>query len=166
MKTNPLLIRHIVCYLIRDGKVLLGERKSSSRGLGIGRVAGIGGKVADLPGLEQETETQAVLREVYEETGCRVTSFHPAGTVLFLFPSKPKWNETVAVYIADAYEGEPKETESMAPAWFDMHNLPYERMWADARHWIPQVLQGKRVSARFLYGPDNVSIIEKDIAVG
>ena len=165
LKTNPLLVRHVVCYLVKDGKVLLGERKSSSVGLGIGRVAGIGGKVADLPGKEDETEEQALVREVQEEVGVAVTSFRNMGTVLFLFPEKPKWNETVRVYVADAWQGDPTETDAMLPGWFDIDKLPFERMWADAPHWIPLVLQGKQVEARFLYGSDNATIQERRVRV-
>lgn len=145
--------------------MLLGERKSSSVGLGVGRVAGIGGKVADLPGKENEPEEEALRREVAEEILVDLTSFREAGTTLFLFPDKPKWNETVKIYIADAWKGQSGETDEIVPSWFDINSLPFDRMWADAPHWIPLVLRGKKVRATFMYGPDNASLKEYKVEV-
>jgi len=49
----------------------------------------------------------------------------------------------------------PSETESIKPMWFDIGEIPWERMWADNEYWLPKVLSGQRVDAIFLYSGDN-----------
>ena len=44
----------------------------------------------------------------------------------------------------------------MAPKWFKVNNLPFESMWADDIHWLPLVLNGKKIKAKFLFGENNV----------
>ena len=41
----------------------------------------------------------------------------------------------VHVFYATAWSGEPTESDEMAPAWFDVAALPFDRMWADDRVW-------------------------------
>jgi len=66
MSTPPTAPHVTECFLLRNNppQVLLGRKK---RGLGAGKIVGIGGKIE-----AGETATQAALRELYEETGVRV----------------------------------------------------------------------------------------------
>ena len=155
----------VVGYCLRDGEVLLGLRKQTEWGLGKNLIAGIGGKVGDLPGLERETPDEALEREVREEIGVVPTSYRKVGQVTFLFPSKPKWNQLVDVYIIDEWNGEPVETEVIRPAWYDVRRLPFDQMWDDSRYYLPAVLSGHAVRATFVYGPDNRTVVEKHVEV-
>lgn len=65
---------------------------------------------------------------------------------------KPEWNQQVVVFEALKWSGEPSESEEMAPVkWFPVDNLPWESMWEADRHWLPQVLEGKTITADFVY---------------
>ncbi len=55
------------------------------------------------------------------------------------------------MYLADARDGEPVETEEMAPRWFDRDRLPLGAMWPDDAYWLGRVLAGERLSAHFPY---------------
>lgn len=149
----------VVCYFLKDGKVLLGLRKKVSLGLGEGIVAGIGGKIGDLEEFKDETAEEALLREVKEEVCVTVTGFRNMGRVRFINVNKPKWNMDVVVYVVDDWEGEPKETEAMKPLWFDANSLPKERMWKDNLYWVPKVLAGEVVDVVFLFG-ENGEMLE------
>jgi len=46
----------------------------------------------------------------------------------------------------------------MLPQWFATDAIPFDQMWADDQHWLPLVLQGKRVEAKFTSGADNETI--------
>jgi 8-oxo-dGTP diphosphatase len=142
-----------LCLLICEGgdrgrEVLLGYKKT---GLGLGKIVGLGGHVE--PG---ESPAEAAVREVKEESGIgvRVDSLTELAHVTFLFPARPSWDMDVVVFASAAWSGEPVETEEIRPQWFSVSDLPFDRMWDDARHWLPRVLAGERLAATFTYAPD------------
>jgi 8-oxo-dGTP diphosphatase len=142
------------CYLRRGPQVLLGLKKY---GFGAGYFVGIGGSLE-----AGETTAQAALREIMEEIGVQVAEadLSDMGSVIFLFPARPEWNLDVALYQTQRWQGEIVESSEMAPAWFDPDKIPYERMWQDARYWLPHLLDGIRMQARIVYHEDNQTVDE------
>ena len=145
-----------LCYPIRDGKVLLAMKK---RGFGIGKLNGPGGKVQ-----EGETPEQACRREFLEETGSRAIEIEGRGTIEFAFPGKPEWDQLCHIFVATALEGEPQETEEMAPDWYPIDALPYDRMWEDDPYWLPGVLAGGKVNMRFEFDEEGGLIAWTDLS--
>ncbi|MGI8637878.1 MAG: hypothetical protein ACR2KZ_20970, partial [Segetibacter sp.] len=45
----------------------------------------------------------------------------------------------------------PVETEEMSPQWFDIHKLPFDKMWSDDPDWLPHVLDGKKLTSCFIF---------------
>lgn len=152
---EPALRDATVCLLVKGEpptEVLLGFKKT---GFAAGKINGIGGKVE--PG---ETVAAAAIRELEEEVGVQVAEedLWAAGHLTFLFPARPAWSQTVHVFVARTWQGEPEESEEMAPAWYPVDSIPFERMWQDNSHWLPRVLSGERVWARYAYAADNATI--------
>ncbi|HMB24137.1 MAG: 8-oxo-dGTP diphosphatase [Chloroflexota bacterium] len=156
---NSVTFTRAVVGFLRDGdRICLGVRKKVSSGLGENLIAGIGGKVGDSPEIQNETLDSAMDREANEEIGIRVLEKQEMGRVRFIFTHKPldsKWNQDVTIYSITKWEGTPSETESIQPVWFDLDDLPWQRMWADNEYWLSRVLAGQRVDAVFLYSDDN-----------
>jgi 8-oxo-dGTP diphosphatase len=123
--------------------VLLGFKKA---GFGAGKYAGIGGKVE--PG---ETVEAAAIREVEED-------LRFMGTVIFLFPSKPEWNQKVSIYVVEDWSEEPGESNEMRPASFKVDEILYGSMWQDAWIWIPPILDGKKIEAKFVFKEDKETV--------
>jgi 8-oxo-dGTP pyrophosphatase MutT (NUDIX family) len=148
-----------LCILIDENskKILLGMKK---RGFGEGKFNGFGGK----PKEEEKIEDTAI-RELYEEAGVKVTKeeLGKVGKLNFTFSEKPEWNQVVHLFIAKIWDGEPKESEEMRPEWFDFKQIPFEKMWQDDKHWLPLVLEGKKLDADFTFGQDNETIKKYDI---
>lgn len=157
LEQEPMLRESVVCYLQRGNEVLLGVRKTSSTGLGINRVAGIGGK-----NELGETFEQALLREVKEEIGVTLEEFKEMGRVRFLFPYNTKWNQDVMVFTGTKWSDDPVASDEMDPKWFLKDELPVEYMFTDNQYWVPQVLNGKKVDAIFLYG-ENHELVESRV---
>ena len=130
-----------LCYLVKDGKVLLAMKK---RGFATGKMNGPGGKVE-----AGETPEDACRREFFEETNSRIGSVEERGVIEFVFADKPDWNQECHIYVATEYEDEPVETEEMRPDWHDIGNLPLSDMWEDDPIWLPGVLVGGTVNMRF-----------------
>lgn len=149
------LVTRVTC----DGErqVLLGYKKT---GLGRGKIVGLGGHVE--PG---ESPAEAAAREAKEESGIHVQAgdLRHAAHITFLFPVRPAWDMTVDVFTADEFSGEPAETNEIRPGWFGREALPLDRMWDDARQWLPRVLDGERLRATFTYAADCETVAASDI---
>jgi 8-oxo-dGTP diphosphatase len=136
--------RATLLFVIRDGQVLLIHKK---RGLGAGKINGPGGRID--PG---ETPAQCAVREVQEELLVTPTGLRQAGELKFQFVDGLSLHGYV--FTAGACEGEPQETDEAAPVWTPLDRIPYDRMWADDRIWIPHMLAGRAFSGRFLFDKD------------
>ncbi|MGL4256410.1 MAG: 8-oxo-dGTP diphosphatase, partial [Microbacterium sp.] len=125
-------------------------------GLGRGKVVGIGGKLD--PG---EAPRDAAVREVAEEVGVRIeaSDLLKAGVIDYHFPTKPAWSQRSTVFVARRWSGEPVETAEITPHWYAVADVPYARMWDDAVRWLPGVLRGGSVDARFTFGPDLSTVV-------
>ncbi|WP_461174553.1 8-oxo-dGTP diphosphatase [Arthrobacter sp. Z1-9] len=148
--------RVTLCFLLRDGnsgpEVLLGLKRT---GFGTGKIVGIGGHVE--PG---ESEAEAVVREVREETGVTVRQedLADAGVVQFVFPARPGWDMHTRLFTARRWAGEPEDSDEITPEWFRTDTLPVDRMWQDADHWLPVVLEGGRVNVVVTLNSDNETV--------
>lgn len=131
-----------LCTVVKDGRILLGMKK---RGFGEGWWNGFGGKLQ--PG---ESVEAAARRECREEAGIVPTSMVLRATLRFFFEDSPDELE-VHVFFVEAFEGEVRESEEMRPEWFSVDAIPYERMWADDRYWLPRLLAGKKLEATFWF---------------
>lgn len=129
-------------FLQRDDEILLAMKK---RGFGEGRWNGVGGKVEVGESIEQ-----AMVREAREEIAVTPTVYEKVADIRFdeFFKGEPALMH-VHVFIASAWEGEPKESDEMAPKWVNVSKIPYKDMWADDPYWLPKVLNGKKIKADF-----------------
>lgn len=144
-------------FLVRDGEVLLGLKK---RGLGAGRLNGVGGKID--PG---ETPQEAAARECREEIGVTALDLAEVADLEFLMDvDRQPWLIRARVFTSTRWEGEPGETPEFAPRWFAVDGVPYERMWADDRHWLPWVLAGETVRGRFEFDSAE-HLVSSDVTV-
>ncbi|MBT2385301.1 8-oxo-dGTP diphosphatase [Streptomyces sp. ISL-11] len=137
--------------------VLLGRKK---RGFGAGNVVGLGGHVE--PG---ETPLRAAVRELAEESSLVVAEADllQAARLVFRFPARPDYDQEVAVFLTDKAEGTVRECDEIAPAWYPVDELPLDAMWDDAKHWLAEVLAGRRVEGEFVFADDNVTVARSDV---
>ena len=146
-------------FLRKENKILLAMKK---RGFGSDRYNGVGGKIE--PG---ETIEQALVRECREEIEVIPMNYWKVAEHDFIQDEgDDPWRMYVHVYLCDEWEGEPSETEEMAPEWFAIEDIPYDNMWEDDTYWLPQVLAGNKVYGEFTFDRDdkllthNVEIVE------
>jgi len=132
-----------LCLLIKDNKILLALKK---RGFGAGKWNGPGGKVE-----KGEEIIDAAIRETKEEIGVEIINPEKIGIMRFHFPYKQDWDMEVHVFLVKEWRGSPEESEEMAPEWFSLDEIPYEKMWADDKFWLPRILKGEKVEADFVF---------------
>jgi len=148
-----------LCLLVKDNQILLAMKK---RGFGIGKWNGVGGKVED-----GEEIVDAVIRETKEEIGVDIKNPAQVGILNFYFPYKPEWDQEVHLFLAKDWQGNPKESEEMAPKWFLLNEIPYDKMWDDDKLWLPHILKGEKVQADFIFKQgeiiekNNIKVVDK-----
>ncbi|GGE96412.1 8-oxo-dGTP diphosphatase [Mycetocola zhadangensis] len=154
-----------VCYILSETpdagyRVLLGEKK---KGLGSGRLVGPGGKLE--PG---ETPEQAAVREVLEESGLRIheEDLIPLGRIRYEFPHREAWSQISWVFAIRSFHGDIVESDELLLDWVPVNAIPFDRMWDDARFWLPGALAapgaGDFIARRFVFGPDLATVVDSD----
>lgn len=131
-------------FVRHEHRVLLIRKK---RGLGAGKINGPGGRIE--PG---ETPQQAAIREVQEEVGVTPRSITAHGVLDFQFVDG--YSLRVHVFVAQAFDGQVRETDEAVPHWTPVDAIPYPQMWADDVLWLPHVLDGAWVQGRFVFESD------------
>jgi 8-oxo-dGTP diphosphatase len=138
-------------------QVLLGLKRE---GFGVGKLTAFGGKVE--PG---ETLAQAAVRELQEETGLRAREqdLWQLGELTFVFPYRPHWSQRVHVFTVTHWQNQPRSSRETTPAWYRVAEIPYGQMWQDAATWLPRILAGKPIRARFTFSDDNDSLAQVEL---
>jgi 8-oxo-dGTP diphosphatase len=158
-----MMTRTCLCLIRRQSgngpEVLLGLKKA---GFGAGKWVGLGGHIE--PG---EKPVMAAVREVAEESGLLVSadSMQHRASIEFRFPVRPSWDQTADVFVTSVFQGEPSESDEIAPRWFPEDLLPLDLMWDDARYWVPRVLAGEHVDVVITFADDcaTVAYIEPEL---
>ncbi|HTZ92400.1 MAG TPA: NUDIX domain-containing protein [Streptosporangiaceae bacterium] len=152
----PTITQTCLCLIRRRTRagpeVLLGMKKA---GFGAGKWVGLGGHIED-----GEKAAAAAVREVEEESGLVVAadSVQHMASIEFRFPARPSWDQTAEVFVTSVYQGEPAESEEIAPRWFAEDQLPFAAMWDDAKYWMPLVLAGEHVDVVITFAADCATV--------
>ena len=131
-------------FIVNENRVLLIHKK---RGLGAGKINAPGGRLE--PG---ETALQAAIRETQEEVGLTPTGLEQRATLRFAFTDG--YGLECHVFVASGVEGTPVETDEALPFWCDVNEIPFGKMWADDRVWLPLALEGRALEAWFIFDGD------------
>lgn len=130
-------------FLRKENEILLAMKK---RGFGEGLWNGVGGTIEASESIEQ-----SLAREAREEIGVTPMKYTQVAEHDFIQDADTDhpWHMYVYVYFCDEWEGEPTESEEMAPQWFSLDEIPYEKMWSADEIWLPRVLSGDKVTGMF-----------------
>lgn len=138
-------IRRTLLLLRRDNEILLAMKK---RGFGEGKWNGAGGKLE-----AGETIEQALVREAHEEINIIPMHYWQVAELDFIqdADTEDPWHMYIYAYICDEWQGDPSESEEMAPQWFALEDIPYTDMWQDDEFWLPMVLSSDKVTGIFTF---------------
>lgn len=142
-------------FLRNGDDILLAMKK---RGFGAGKWNGVGGKLD--PG---ETIEQAMIRECQEEIEVTPINYQAIAELDFIQDaSSTPWHMYVYAFVCDKWEGNPNETEEMAPRWFSLDDVPYDDMWDDDRYWLERALSGEKLIGKFNFDAED-KLVKHDI---
>ena len=156
-----------LCFLIRDSNPpatlppkrasINGERElllaMKKKGFGEGKWNGVGGK---FDSEKDKDISDTAIREMKEEIGVKIRNPEKMAILNFSYPylandEEKEWQ--VHVFFAKKWEGEPKESKEMKPEWFKINEIPFDEMWPDDKFWLPKVLNGEKLKAKFIFKP-------------
>jgi 8-oxo-dGTP diphosphatase len=141
----------VICYVFSEGKVMLINKKT---GLGNGLINAPGGRIE-----EDETASEAAVRETEEETGITPEQIRQVGILNFQFTDG--YSLKGYVFFSDSFTGEMKETDEADPFWVPVEQIPYDRMWEDDAIWLPKALAGITFEGRFIF--DQRSMVSYEV---
>ena len=133
--------RAVLCFIFREGKLLLIHKK---RGLGGGKINAPGGKIE--PG---ESPREAAIRETQEEVGLTPLDPRPMGELFFQFTDG--YSLHCIAFRAEGCEGVAVETDEAVPFWTPLDAVPYHAMWADDHEWLPLLIAGRAFRGCFIF---------------
>ena len=133
-----------LCYVFnKKGEVLLQHK---SRGFGVGKWNGVGGKKEP-----EETIEESAIREVKEEADITMKKLEKMGELEFVFVGNEESNNYTHVFICRDWEGEPKDLGEGELKWFKIDEIPLDKMWDDDQYWLKSLLKGEYQHKRFYF---------------
>ncbi len=111
-----------LCYIVKDGKVLMLHRVKKKNDINHDKWIGIGGKFEP-----EEAPEECILREAKEETGLTLTSWQCRGVVTFL--QEGGEGEYMYLFTADDFTGELTECDEGDLQWVSLEFLDALPKW-------------------------------------
>lgn len=111
-----------LCYIVKDGKVLMLHRVKKKNDINHDKWIGIGGKFEP-----EEAPEECILREAKEETGLTLTSWQCRGVVTFL--QEGGEGEYMYLFTADDFTGELIECDEGDLQWVSLEFLDALPKW-------------------------------------
>lgn len=118
-----------LCYLVKDGKVLMLHRVKKKNDINHDKWIGIGGKFEP-----EEAPEECILRETKEETGLTLTSWRCRGVVTFL--QEGGEGEYMYLFTADDFTGELIECDEGDLQWVSLDFLDALPTWEGDRIFL------------------------------
>ncbi len=134
-----------LCYVMDGDKTLMLYRNKKENDYHEGKWNGLGGK------LEQgETPEECAIREVYEESGLKVSDPEMKGLITFpMFDGVDDWY--VWVFVFKKFEGKQIDSPEGTLEWIQNNKLTELNLWDGDKIFIPWLFEDKCFSSKFIY---------------
>ena len=116
------LLNTTLCYIEKDGRVLMLHRTKKQNDLNVDKWIGVGGTFED-----KESPEDCLLRETREETGLTLTDYRYRGIVTFVSDRWP--TEYMHLFTATGFTGQQKECDEGELVWVEKTRLAELTLW-------------------------------------
>lgn len=140
-----------LCYIKKNDCFLMLYRNKKKNDENEGKWVGVGGKFE--PG---ETPEECLVREVYEETGLKLTKYHFHGVISFI---SDKWDdEEMYLYTGLDFEGHIRERcDEGTLKWIPKSEILKLNMWEGDPYFLKPLVEGqKNISLRLTYAGEKL----------
>ena len=141
-----------LCYIRKNDRYLMLYRNRKKKDENAGKWIGVGGKVK-----EGESPDDCLLREVFEETSLKLTSYRYKGLITFV--SDIYETEYMFLYEGISWTGELSEDcDEGSLAWIPFDEIMDLPLWEGDRLFLPELISGKEdIRMRLVYEGDTLS---------
>lgn len=146
-----------LCYIENAGCYLMMHRIKKKNDENSGKWIGIGGKIEN-----DETPTECVIREIYEETGLVVTGLCYRGTVMFV--SDIYEDELMHLFTAESKSRNVKVCDEGELAWINKDDVMSLNLWEGDRVFLKKLIEDERDFFHIVLGyeGDNLKYIKEE----
>ena len=123
------MLNTTLCYIERGDEYLMLHRVKKENDINRDKWIGLGGKFK-----EDESPEECLLREVYEESGLRLTSWRYRGIVTFV--NTKCSSEFMHLFTADAFEGTVGPCDEGELEWIKKSELMKLTLWEGDRIFL------------------------------
>ena len=123
------MLNTTLCYIERGDEYLMLHRVKKENDINRDKWIGLGGKFE-----EDESPEECLLREVYEESGLRLTSWRYRGIVTFV--NTKCSSEFMHLFTADAFEGTVGPCDEGELEWIKKSELMKLTLWEGDRIFL------------------------------
>ena len=144
-----------LCYIEKDASYLMMHRVSKKEDPNAGKWIGVGGHFE-----EGESPEDCLLREVYEETGLKLTSYKLRGIITFV---SDEWDtEIMHLYTADGFEGDIDSVQEKCAEgilrWIPIGEVLNLNLWEGDRIFLKLLTEDKNIfSLKLRYEGENLA---------
>jgi len=110
-----------------------------------------------------ELPERAAGREIYEETGLRVSGLLFQGILNFYLGESKQLDQTVFLFVCRKFTGRIRQSNEGELRWFSVDEIPYQEMWEDDRVWLPSLLEGKSLAGNFYFSENYKEFLSYEI---
>ena len=129
------MIESTLCYIKKDDSYLMLHRTKKKNDVNEGKWIGVGGKLE-----AGETPEECVNREVYEETGLKLSSYSFRGIINF---ASEGWeDEKIYLYTSDSFLGKLTECKEGVLEWIKEDDIFSLNLWEGDRIFLKRLLEG------------------------
>ena len=145
-----------LCYIEKNNSYLMLHRVSKDKDVNKDKWIGVGGHFE-----EGESPEECLLREVYEETGLKLTSYSFRGLITFVSDEWP--TEYMCLFTADAYEGSIKECDEGVLTWVPKSEILSLNLW-EGDKWFLKLLEERQdfFTMKLSYNGDKLIEVQVD----
>ena len=118
-----------LCYIEKDNKYLMLNRTKKKNDINEGKWIGVGGHIE-----EGESPYDCIIREVYEETGLKISGVKLRGHLTFV--QNNNFTEFIWLFTAKEYKGELKECDEGVLKWINKDEVYNLNLWEGDRVFL------------------------------
>ncbi len=146
------IIHSTLCYLERDGMVLMLHRNAKENDVNHDKWIGVGGKLEF-----RESPEDCLYREVKEETGYTLSAHSFRGIVTFVYG---EITEYMYLYVSDSFCGEQRICDEGDLVWIKKEDITKLSLWEGDRVFLRLLQEGAPFFSLKLTYHENGSLSE------